>query len=104
MKGQCFAPSQLVNGREPGGGAGDALISVIQPFSAKRKVALGREVEFRFSQWCCAFVFHWMQKGQFESQGRGGGRMGWGMLGEEEQLPGAEVKGGRGLLLWSAVD
>lgn len=54
----------------------DTLIGVIQPFSAKRKVALGREVEFRFSQWHCAFVFHWMQKGPFESQGRGENGMG----------------------------
>lgn len=61
-----------ISKRSRRGVRGDALISVIQPFSAKRKVALGREVEFRFSQWCCAFVFHWMQKGQFESQGRGG--------------------------------
>jgi hypothetical protein len=53
----------------------DAPMNGIQPFSAKRKVALGREVEFRFSQWLCAFVFHWMQKGQFESQGKGGGGM-----------------------------
>lgn len=48
------------------GESGDALVSIIQPPSARRKVALGREVEFRFSQWRCAFVFHWMQKGEFE--------------------------------------
>lgn len=42
------------------------MISITQPPSAKRKVALGREVEFRFSQWRCVFVFHWMQKGEFE--------------------------------------
>lgn len=52
------------------------MIGIIRPPSAKRKVALGREVEFRFSQWRCAFVFHWMQEGEFELEGMGQNGMG----------------------------
>ena len=47
------------------------MVGIFRPPSAKRKVALGREVEFRFSQWRCAFVFHWVQKGEFELEGKG---------------------------------
>lgn len=69
--GQSFAPAPLALGREPG-----SFETHYSAPSAKRKVALGREVEFRFRQWRCAFVFHWMQKGELELQGRGENGMG----------------------------
>lgn len=73
------------------------MISIIQPPSAKKEKlsCLGREVEFRFSQWRCAFVFHWTQKGEFELQGRRERGMG-ACLEEEEQLLGAEARGAGG--------
>ena len=64
---------------------------------------MGREVEFRFSQWRCAFVFHWVQKGEFELEGKGQNGMEGNARRRKSSCLGLK-RVGRGLLLWSALD